>query len=104
MLKLSLSPQVFVVKTTAGSNDCTWNLLTLDGSDPNETVYFFHKDDAPSDAQSSQIAQAVEDENWEETYFIESSDILDYSIDKSIFETAGEAYSEINDELAQLLR
>ena len=102
MKKLSFTPKTFTVTTQSGSNVCTWDLLTLDGETPRETVYFLNKDDAPSSRQSDEINEAIENEEWV-VNSIDESEIENYSINLSIFETAGEAYLEIKEKLAELL-
>lgn len=93
MSTLKFNPQIFTVTTNSGSNTCTWDLLTLDGETPLDTVYFMHNDDAPSHNQQNEIVAAVENQDWS-IGTIDIEDVLKYNIDLSIFEYQ-DAYSEI---------
>lgn len=101
MNTLNFKPQVFRIATNGtDGNTFVWDLLTIDGESPNNTVYFFLKGDAPSWQQSSKIIEAIDNESWDLITFENSGmEISDFYIDKSIFETAGEGYSEILKEL-----
>lgn len=104
MTTLKFQPKVYRVVTNGNDgNTFTWDLLTLDGETPNNTVYFMLKGDAPSFNQTNAIVSAVENEEWE-VMSLENSgnELSDYSIDRNIFETAGEGYSEIRTELQNL--
>lgn len=102
MTTLKFNPQIFTVTTNSGSNTCTWDLLTLDGESPSDTVYFMHKDDAPSHNQQNEIIEAVENQDWT-INSIDESEIENYDIDVSIFDTAGDGYAEIKEKIAFLI-
>lgn len=103
MTTLEFQPVVYRVVTNGiDGNTYTWDLLTVDGETPNNTVYFMLKDDSPSFSQSDAIVEAIEDEDWEEIDFESNYDLSDFSIDKSIFDTAGEGYEDIRKELENL--
>lgn len=98
----TFKPQVFRVTTESGGNTFSWDLLTLDGQAPNDTVYFLHKNDAPSYDQGIEIAAAIENEEFEVRSISDEDVILNYSIDITIFDGTGGAYDEIINRLNEL--
>jgi hypothetical protein len=102
MSHLNFSPKVFSVTTTSGANPSTWDLLTLDGSAPNETIYFLAKGDSPSFNQQDEIATAIENEDWVEGSITDEDVIINYDIDVTVFDASGAAYGSIVERLNEL--
>lgn len=99
MSTLKFQPKVFIISEAAGhTGPPTWDLLTLDGENPRNTIYFMRKGDAPSHASATCIEQAIENEDWE----IKDGeiDLNEFYIDPKIFDTAGDAYAEIRAAIA----
>jgi len=101
MTALKFTPKVFTISNPNDlSGPTTWDLLTVDGEDPRNTVYFMKKGDAPSSKAAGYIESAIENEEWEECDLEDSGcSLKDFDIDVSIFDTAGEGYAEIRKEL-----
>lgn len=78
----------------------SWDLLTVDGESPKETVYFMKNDDMPSYTSQTFIVDAVDNEEWEELN--ETPDLSEFDIDASVFDTAGEDYQEIRELLKNI--
>lgn len=93
MNTLTFSLKIFRVATKDSNNEIVWDLLTVDGETPNNTIYFMRKGDAPSSQHSDQIVAAIENEEWVVVY--EDANPADFDIDLSVFETSGEAYANI---------
>lgn len=102
MTTLSFNPQIFTVKTKSGANHSTWDLLTLDGETPAETVYFMNKQDGPSADQQIEIAKAIGKRKWEKSDISDEDVICNYSIDVTIFDASNGAYDEIVERLNEL--
>jgi FlaG/FlaF family flagellin (archaellin) len=98
MKALKFNPQVYRIVTN-GINQTTWDLLTVDGESPRETVYFMINGDSPSSNDSDQIQAAIEDEDWE-VLDIDDTDneIEDWDINIDIFPLS-EEYREIRNSL-----
>jgi predicted nucleic acid-binding protein len=96
MTTLEFNPTVYRIQFESMHGLSTWDLLTVEGVTPNETVYFLKKGDAPSASESEKINEAIENEEWEIIQLdAEDFEKERWSINTNIFETAGEAYSSI---------
>ena len=103
MSTLNFNPQIFTVTTNCGLNQKAWNLLTLEGESPRDTVYFMPKGDSPSFDESDQICELIESEQWQWSGYIKGSELIHkYDIDLTIFDCTGGAYDNIVAELAAL--
>lgn len=78
---------IFRIKTEgADKNEYAWDLLTLDGENPRNTVYFMLKEDAPSYSQLEQIEEAIQKGEWQQMTIEQSrNDISDFSLDMHIY-------------------
>jgi hypothetical protein len=93
---LDFNPTVYRVQFESIHGLSTWDLLTVDGETPKETVYFMRKGNEPSYTESDKIIEAIENEEWEVIELsIRNFDSKIWEIDANIFETAGKAYSGI---------
>lgn len=101
MKKLQFNPQIFTVKIDTFHGEVSFDLLTLDGMNPAETIYFFAKGDLPSSNEKNQIDQAVESGNWEVSNISGEEMIRNYDIDVTIFD-GNDSYDEIIEELNRL--
>src|SRR5690606_4673158 len=100
MKNLQFNPAIYRIKTESATGTTSWDLLTVDGSNPKETIYFMLKNDLPSHNDSDAICAAIDSEEWEVLEMGESGTVIDdYCIDISVFESAGEAYEVIKDSL-----
>lgn len=100
MEPLKFIPTVFTVSHEGFHGITTWNLLTLEGEDPLETVFFHLKGDKPSWSDQDSINENLKNGDFEKNA-IENTDfrLEDFDIDISIFETAGEGYQDIKNSL-----
>jgi rubrerythrin len=96
---IEFTPKIFTVAFDGFHGIAKWNLLTINGESPNNTVYFLHKNDKPSSLDVDKILELIEKEEWTEKVVAEDT-VLDYSIDKSIFTIEG--YSKIYEKLTNL--
>lgn len=101
MNALPFQPTIFRIKTSdIIGNEAAWDLLTVDGETPNETIYFMCQGDTPSSDASDAINRAIEAEEWEMGTLEQFEHTLsDFQIDASVFETAGEGYAVIRERL-----
>lgn len=104
MTNLKFNPQVFRV-SYEGTNGLTrWDLLTVDGENPDETIYFLLKGSSPSLGDADIIDNSIIDGNFEILTLEQSdNDITDFNIDLSLFDSAPNTYSEIVENLEALL-
>ena len=101
MESLKFEPQIFSVSVNGLSGDSyTYELLTVDGSTPNDTIYFLLKTAAPSSHDSDQINAAIEKADWSVCTLEELNlEIADFDINLSVFECTGGVYDEIVENL-----
>lgn len=102
MKALELNPQIFTVTIDTFHGEVSFDLLTIDGEQPNETIYFLAKGDVPSSNEVDQINKKVEDAEWEVSSISDDDMIAKYSIDVTIFDGSGNGYEKIVARLNEL--
>lgn len=102
MTTLKFNPTVFTVSYAGVHGDTTWEFLTVDGENPDETVFFNLKGDMPSSVDWDIIRENFENGDFEKNN-LEDTDftLADFEIDLSIFQTSGGGYEEIRKELIE---
>lgn len=89
MESIKFNPQIFTVELSDSNNSVYVNLLTLDGEDPNNTVYIL---DNPSSVggYNAQLDEKLENEEWEVSTLQNSDlELSDFEIDPEEFNQAG---------------
>ncbi len=96
MTTLKFNPKVFTVSFEGSHGLESWDLLTVDGETPANSVYFMLENDMPSIWSQDKISEAIENEDYV-IYNLENTDykLTDFEFDASIFDTTGEGYTEI---------
>jgi len=63
---------IYIVDTEDSiGNEYEWPLLTRDGGDPGESVYYFLHGDSPSSYHMQQINAAIEEKKWRLATFLD---------------------------------
>ena len=91
---LKFNPQIFTISYVGFHGTTEWDLLTVDGEDPNNTVYFMRKGDVVSSGEMATFEEMLEKRDWERR-LLDESEISDFMIDPSYFEASGFGYTEI---------
>ena len=88
ILAIEFNPIVYTVTV----NNCSYELLTLDGETPQNTVYFLKKGTGIPSNHVDAVNKIIESGEYEESTSINQSDVNEYDIDLSVFYASGEDY------------
>lgn len=101
METLKFTPKVFRITNEYGVHGVTtWDILTVDGETPSNTVYFLRNNESTSISEDEFISNAIENGNFEEITLVEATgenefDLNFWDIDLKVFEYSPDSYSEI---------
>lgn len=102
-MKAIFKPEVYTTQTNGvDGNGYTWDLLTLDGDNPKDTIYFMRKGDCPSSDQFDNINNAIDNEEHEKKH-IDIADIVDFDISMEDLRSCGEYYSDIVKQVSNII-